>query len=162
MEAYYNYMGHFTVVSSRTVDKMILKMMELEGCAFGGIVELLHNHNYLGYFPHYGVTNQLLDRCQANQEVFSQLVRVLINNPLIKLDGEGVGRLLEILEGEGTNRAIAGLVVRLLVWRMWYGLIDQYLTSEQLLEKLAEYYARLAIEGEVRAQKRSKCMGEWL
>ena len=61
LEAYYNYIGHFTLIDSRTVDKMLSKIMGLEGCKVTPLIQLLHHHNYLTYFPHYRVTNRLLN-----------------------------------------------------------------------------------------------------
>ena len=39
---------------------MLIKIMSLEGCNPSPLLKLFHNHNYLGYFPHYKVTNQFL------------------------------------------------------------------------------------------------------
>jgi hypothetical protein len=39
-EAYYNYIGHFTMISSTTVDKMLLKSMSFEGCSRQRIIEI--------------------------------------------------------------------------------------------------------------------------
>lgn len=39
-EAYYNYLGHFTIISSTTVDKMLLKALSFEGCSIDKIIEI--------------------------------------------------------------------------------------------------------------------------
>lgn len=55
-EAYYNYLGHFTLISSTTVDKMLLKALSFDTCSLPKIIEVFENHNHLGYFPHFKVT----------------------------------------------------------------------------------------------------------
>lgn len=59
-EAYYNYLGHFTMISSTTVDKMLLKALSFQGCSLPKIIEIFQNHNHLGYFPHYSITKKTL------------------------------------------------------------------------------------------------------
>jgi hypothetical protein len=53
--------GHFTIISSTTVDKMMLKSLSFDGSSQDRIIELLENHNHLGYFPHYNVTKRIIE-----------------------------------------------------------------------------------------------------
>jgi hypothetical protein len=53
--------GHFTLISSTTVDKMMLKSLSFDGCSQDKIIELLENHNHLAYFPHYNVTKRIIE-----------------------------------------------------------------------------------------------------
>lgn len=55
-EAYYNYLGHFTVISNTTVDRMLQKAMSFEDAPLQSVLEIFSTHNYLTYFPHYRVT----------------------------------------------------------------------------------------------------------
>ena len=55
-EGYYNYLGHYTVISSKTVDRMIGKALTFEGEPLDPVLEVFNNHNYLSYFPSYETT----------------------------------------------------------------------------------------------------------
>jgi hypothetical protein len=48
------------VISSTTVDKMMVKALSFEGCSLDKVIEVLENHNHLGYFPHYNVTKRTI------------------------------------------------------------------------------------------------------
>lgn len=124
LEAYYNYIGHFTLMDSSTVDKMLTKIMSLEGCTLSPLVKLLHNHNYLGYFPHYRVTNQLLRMTAPDQRLHMKLMSSLMLNPLIKFNRETVTILSETLENVETPHSVASQVVKLFIHRMKQGIIQ--------------------------------------
>lgn len=66
-EAYYNYLGHFTVISNSTVDKMLLKVLSFPTFPLDSVIELYQNHNYLAYYPSYAVTKQLLTLTQDEE-----------------------------------------------------------------------------------------------
>jgi hypothetical protein len=55
-EAYYNYLGHFTLMKNSTVDKMLQKAMSIGEGELQKVLDVYGNHNYLGYFPSYKVT----------------------------------------------------------------------------------------------------------
>ena len=59
-EAYYNLLGHFTVMSNSTVDKLMLKVLSFEQFPLDAVLETFQNHNYLAYYPGYAVTKRLL------------------------------------------------------------------------------------------------------
>lgn len=59
-EAYYNYLGHYTVISSTTVDKMLDKVLAFPETPLPSVLELLNNHNYLAYFPANRITHNVL------------------------------------------------------------------------------------------------------
>jgi len=65
-EAYYNYLGHFTVISNSTVDKMLLKVLTFPNFPLSSVLEVYQNHNYLAYYPGYAVTKQLLVVSESN------------------------------------------------------------------------------------------------
>ena len=52
-EGYYNYLGHFTVISNKVVDRMLHKALSFQEKPLASIIEIYQNHNYLGYFPSY-------------------------------------------------------------------------------------------------------------
>ena len=54
------------MMENRTVDKMMLKIMDLESPKLPPLIDILHNHNYLGYFPHPTVTNKALELVQTH------------------------------------------------------------------------------------------------
>jgi hypothetical protein len=79
-------MGHFTLISNRTVDKMLLKVMAFPNAPLQSIHTLLENHNYLGYFPHYAVTQQFLSLAATDQSLLLKTLNTLQHSPLIKFN----------------------------------------------------------------------------
>lgn len=69
---------------------MILKIVSFEGFAWPQLLELLNNHNYLGYFPSYKVTNTILELAQHNEESQQKLFAILMMNPLIKFNNKSI------------------------------------------------------------------------
>ena len=62
-EAYYNYLGHYTPIENKTVDALLNKTASLakidipkQPHHWGKVSEVLRNHEYLGYYPHYDTT----------------------------------------------------------------------------------------------------------
>lgn len=58
-EAYYNYMGHFTLIPSKLVDSLVLKAIQI-GNQTEQVLEIFSHHCYLHYFPHYTATNTFI------------------------------------------------------------------------------------------------------
>ena len=64
-EAYFNYLGHFTMIPNKVVDTLVYKALRVGGEeGLVGVMEIFDNHNYLMYFPSY----------QATAKVFKHLV----------------------------------------------------------------------------------------
>ena len=62
-EAYYNFLGHFTIISNKTMDHFILTIIQLAKkdplntpTTTDKLLELFRHHDYLKYYPHYSVT----------------------------------------------------------------------------------------------------------
>ena len=71
-----------------------------------------------------------------DQEVYGRLCLALINNPLVRFDRSVVEVLLgQLREGQG-----GGLLVKLLITRDRYGLIEEYVASKEVLARVSEYY----------------------
>jgi len=71
-----------------------------------------------------------------DQEVYSRLCLALINNPLVRFDRSVVEVLLgQLREGQG-----GGMLVKLLITRDGYGLIEEYVASKEVLARVSEYY----------------------
>lgn len=58
-EAYYNYMGHFTLIPNKVVDSLVLRSI-LIGNQVDKVLEIFSHHNYLAYFPHYDATMKFI------------------------------------------------------------------------------------------------------
>ena len=127
-EAYYNYLGHFTVIDSTSVDKMLEKAMSFPTCSLDKIVELYGNHNYLSYYPHYRITHKLISIAQNNQEIYQQLLKVLIQSPLVKFNADILNQFIESLKSAATSQTVFSLTLRLLVSRHFHRLFEGLLT----------------------------------
>lgn len=93
-EGYYNYLGHLTPISSRTVDRMLSKALSFEGEAHDSVLEVFQNHNYLSYFPSYEVTNALINSTEQDEANLIKLMLVFMHSPLIKFNQQIVDKLL--------------------------------------------------------------------
>lgn len=85
-EAYYNYLGHFTVISSKVVDGMLQKVMRFSDPHLDSVLEVFSNHYYLAYFPHYQITQRLIKLAEKDEETFKKLLVIFLNSPLIKFN----------------------------------------------------------------------------
>lgn len=159
-EAYYNYLGHFTLISSTTVDKMILKALSFPSPNLDSAIQIFENHNYLGYFPHYNVTAQLLKSATADEKAFHKLLEVLIANPLIKFDANITEWLLAQIADPTTINTTLSLIVKLLAQRDHYHLLTG-ITRRELLRRFVQ-----AIEARLDAKtfkvfRRSDSLRHW-
>lgn len=137
-EAYYNYLGHFTVISSTTVDKMLAKSLAFEGSSLDKVIEIYENHNYLSYFPHYQVTHRLITLARSNPEHYHALLNIFINSPLIKFNAEIVNLLFDELKDASTSNTTFSLIVKLLTQRQHYRLLEEFVSRRDLLKKIVE------------------------
>ena len=97
-EGYYNYLGHFTVISSKTVDRMLEKAMSFEDASLDPILDIFHNHNYLSYFPSYETTFKFLSLAEKDSKTLYKFFYTLIHCPLIKFNKQIVEKLLSLLK----------------------------------------------------------------
>jgi hypothetical protein len=65
---------------------MLLKSLSFEGSSMDKIIELLQNHNYLSYFPHYEVTKQVTQLARTNEEHYNRILNIFFTCPLIKFN----------------------------------------------------------------------------
>jgi hypothetical protein len=63
-EAYYNYMGHFTLIPNKVVDSLVIKSIMI-GNQVEKVLEIFSHHNYLTYFPHYDATMKFIKHLVA-------------------------------------------------------------------------------------------------
>lgn len=66
-EAYYNYMGHFTLIPNKVVDSLIIKSIII-GNQVDKVLEIFSHHNYLAYFPHYDATFKFINHLFENKD----------------------------------------------------------------------------------------------
>lgn len=95
LEAYYNLLGNFTLLNNTATDRVISKYLDVGGDA-ANILELYEHHTFLSYFPHYQVTNQLLQAVKDDAEKLEQLLKLLRSRIFIKLDDQFVVNALEV------------------------------------------------------------------
>lgn len=58
-------------------------------------MEVLKNHEYLGYFPHYEATLSVAQLAKKVQK-YNQFLEIIQNKPLIKIDNQTTKSLLEL------------------------------------------------------------------
>ena len=58
-EAYYNYMGHFTIIPNKVVDSLVIKALII-GNQTEHVMEIFTHYDYLAYFPHYDATKKFI------------------------------------------------------------------------------------------------------
>lgn len=56
------------MISSTTVDKMLLKSLSFDDFSIQDVRTLIADHNYFGYFPHYAVTKKAIERISATDD----------------------------------------------------------------------------------------------
>ncbi len=101
-EAYFNFVGHFTPISNTVVDALVSKTISLasmrrkvEEDNQERVFQILQNHEYLGYFPHYSVTLKA-GQFAIKTKKFPLFLDILKNKPLIKLNGDTVRGLYNL------------------------------------------------------------------
>jgi hypothetical protein len=135
-EAYYNYLGHFTLMQNSTVDKMLQKVMSFEEADLEKVLEVYANHNHLGYFPSYKVTAAVIQSTRANGDVYRKLLDILLISPLIKFDKEVTNSLINDIQDPSNPHSTFSLLYKILAQRQAFGLLDGIITGRDLLGHL--------------------------
>lgn len=151
-EAYYNYLGHFTVISNSSVDKMLHKVMDITEAPLEQAIEIYSTHNYLSYFPHYSTTLRLISLVQTDEESFAKLLHIFEYSPLIRFDRPIIDHLLAVARDNNTSDTIFSAICKLLRQRADLGIIKNEISKKILLEKLERYEKARPQEAEPEAE----------
>lgn len=117
---------------------MMLKSLSFDGCSQDRIIELLENHNHLGYFPHYNVTKRIIEVLANDQQKFHKLLHIFINSPLIKFDANITQGLLDRIKEPTLDNTTLSLIIKLLAQRQHFKLLDGIITRRDLLKRFVE------------------------
>lgn len=149
-EAYYNYLGHFTLMKNSTVDKMLHKAMSIEAVDLEKVLDVYGNHNHLGYFPSYQVTAEIIRLARANGDVYRKLLNVFLISPLIKFDKEVTDSLISDIKDPSNPQSTFSLLYKVLAQRQAYGLLEGVLTGRELLGHLTTAFSKRVEEKQYR------------
>lgn len=105
-EAYYNYVGHFTIFSNKVTDSFVLKMMALAqedptkvGLVAEKVLQLLDHHEYLRYYPHYKVTKTCAEFiAKHSYEHYPEFLRIVSSKIFIKLDKDTLDQMFSLCQ----------------------------------------------------------------
>ena len=74
------------IASDKLQNQDIPNAEEINAKIVENVLDVFAKHEYLGYFPHYETTKAAITICADNQEQLSQLIRILSDKLLIKMD----------------------------------------------------------------------------
>lgn len=84
--AYYNFLGHKVTFSNSQIDKFLEKAISLSCVPLTH--EILHNHNYLMYYPHTSTLNNIAAHylTTSNVDGMTEFAKIFTNAHFLKID----------------------------------------------------------------------------
>lgn len=78
--AYYNFLGHKQRLTNQQVDGFVQKAIDVNCASY--VHEILHNHNYLMYYPQKAVLDRLVKHYvdTSNVEGLTEITKILVQS----------------------------------------------------------------------------------